>query len=69
MDEKPKIKSPYEPMENHKDDNDDAKKPFESQYPHWDRILREVNNHRPKGYHATHEMFIMKMSVFPTVSA
>ena len=56
-------------MENHKDDNDDAKKPFERQYPHWDRILREVNNHRPKGYHATHEMFIMKMSVFSTVSA
>ena len=44
MDEKPKIKSPYEPMENHKDDNDDAKKPFERQYPHWDRILRDTDS-------------------------
>ena len=44
MDEKPKIKSPYEPMKNHKDDTDDAKKPFESQYPHWDRILRDTDS-------------------------
>ena len=44
MDNKQKIKSPYEPMESHKDDSNDGEKPFQRQFPHWDRILRDTDS-------------------------
>lgn len=44
MENKPKIKSPYQPMESHKDDRTDGEKPFQRQYPHWDRILRDTDS-------------------------
>ena len=31
-------------MKNHKDDNDETKEPFQKQYPHWDRILRDTDS-------------------------
>ena len=44
MDDKLKIKSPYQPMETHEDDKKHADKPFQRQYPHWDRILRDTES-------------------------